>query len=161
MGRELKAGRSRERTGACCHRYRAACSSNSSAVRPRCARSSDGNVVCGGEVVATEVLEDDVDVGAQRRQVIGSGTLCPRRQSRAVSGPETAVDSVAERFRLDRDAREQVVQIKSVWLATCESPPSRLFRRSRRRRKQPARDVRSPIENSPCSVRHRMSACAT
>ncbi|MCY1440210.1 hypothetical protein D9M71_564750 [compost metagenome] len=44
----------------------------------------------------------------------------------------------------------------SAWLATCEKPISRPSSSWRRRRKLPARKVRSPMEKSPRTVRQAM-----
>ena len=56
-------------------------------------------------------------------------------------------------FRLDIQEGEQVVEIERL---ACRGRKSgqQALKRVRRRRNEPARNVRSPMENSPANVRH-------
>ncbi len=87
-----------------------------------------------------------------------SGSRRSRTRTRCGSAPETAADSAAGRSRAGSRRTRRGRRDRAPGPPTCEKPISRFSSRLRSRRNEPARNVRSPIVKSPCSVRHTMYA---
>ena len=94
----------------------------------------------GARIAEADILEDETRRGS------ATGTA-GHRGGDTISGRISKNENRSSRY--------------SACPATCEKPISRFSSSVRRRRNEPARNVRSPIVNSPCSVRQTMYAYAT